>query len=329
MSGTVRRRTNKETGEYQDDFYYRCKHRKKINETDFCNYKPSLNQNELNREVEQMVTAIVNNTECGEFIIRQLDTRVDVSVLEKEREQLRSQLRQLSGAKNKLINMLDKLDVTDKHYDRKYQDMQDRLDNLYDKIGDIDELLKEINEKINRAYGKQITSKQVYQILQFFDKMYYELTDLEKKEFFQDFIESIELYPERMEDGRIVKQINFEFPVFYKGVESMAIRLPNEKTVETVVLLSREKVDGYVEIDLDIEKLEGKSGMATYAEIKAYVEKKHRLKVSSLYIGQIKDKVGIKERKNYNVSSGEGRVPICPTEKEEAIMDAFRHFNLI
>lgn len=69
--------------------------------------------------------------------------------------------------------------------------------------------------------------------------MYYELTDLEKKEFFQDFIESIELHPERLEDGRIVKQINFMFPVFYKGVESMAIRLPNEKTVETVVLLQK------------------------------------------------------------------------------------------
>ena len=109
----------------------------------------------------------------------------------------------------------------------------------------------EINEKINRAYGKQITSKQVYQILQFFDKMYYELTDLEKKEFFQDFIESIELYPERMEDGRIVKQINFEFPVFYKGVESMAIRLPNEKTVETVCLLSKlHEVKRYVNVNL-------------------------------------------------------------------------------
>ena len=90
-------------------------------------------------------------------------------------------------------------------------------------------------------YGKQITSEQVYQILQFFDKMYYELTDLEKKEFFQDFIESIELYPERMEDGRIVKQINFEFPVFYKGVESMAIRLPNEKTVEVIIKMQKVK----------------------------------------------------------------------------------------
>ena len=112
-----------------------------------------------------------------------------------------------------------------------------------------EKLLKEINEKINRAYGKQITSKQVYQILQFFDKMCYELTDLEKKEFFQDFIESIELYPERMEDGRIVKQINFEFPVFYKGVESMAIRLPNEKTVETIALLSKSKVGTDREIE--------------------------------------------------------------------------------
>ncbi len=61
--------------------------------------------------------------------------------------------------------------------------MQIRLDNFYDKIGDIEELLKEIIEKINRAYGKQITSKQVYQIFQFFDKMYYELTNLEQKEF--------------------------------------------------------------------------------------------------------------------------------------------------
>lgn len=100
--------------------------------------------------------------------------------------------------------------------------------------------------------------------------------------------------------------------------------------METVVLLSREKVDGYVEIDLDVEKLESKSGgTATYAEIKAYVEKEHGLKVSSLYIGQIKNKVGIKERKNYNTGSGEGRVPNCPAEKEEAIMDAFKHFNLI
>ena len=69
---------------------------------------------------------------------------------------------------------------------------------------------------------------------------------------------------------------------------------------------------------MDVEKLESKSGTATYAEIKAYIEEKHGLKISSLYIGQVKDKVGIKERRNYNTGSGEGKVPVCPPEKEEA-----------
>ncbi len=239
MSGTVRRRKNKGTGEYKDDFYYRCKHRKKINESDFCNYKLSLNQDSLNQEVERYIMWLVHNDDCKEFILKRLASRVDVSALEAEREQLRGQLRQLSGAKTKLTEMLDRLDVTDKHYDRKYQDMHDRLDNLYDKIGDIDDELADVNEKINRAYGEQFTSKQVYQVLQYFDKMYYEMSDLEKKEFFRDFIEQIELYPEKTDDGRIVKQINFNFPVYYNGKEGDAIRLPKENTVECVVLMSR------------------------------------------------------------------------------------------
>ena len=239
MSGTVRRRKNKSTGEYKDDFYYRCKHRKKINESDFCNCSLVLNQNELNGEVERHIMDLVNNKDGRDFIIRRMESRVDVSSLEKEREQLRGQLRQLSGAKKKLTDMLDRLDVSDKHYDRKYQDMHDRLDNLYDKIGDIDDQLQDVNEKIRMAYENQITSKQVYQILTCFDKIYFEMTDLEKKEFFRNFIDEIELYSERQSDGRIVKQINFNFPVYYNGNEGNAIRLPDENTVETVCLLSR------------------------------------------------------------------------------------------
>lgn len=239
MSGTVRRRKNKSTGEYKDDFYYRCKHRKKINESDFCNCSLVLNQNELNGEVERHIMDLVNNKDGRDFIIRRMESRVDVSSLEKEREQLRGQLRQLSGAKKKLMDMLDRLDVSDKHYDRKYQDMYDRLDNLYDKIGDIDDQLQDVNEKIRMAYENQITSKQVYQILTCFDKIYFEMTDLEKKEFFRNFIDEIELYSERQRDGRIVKQINFNFPVYYNGNEGNAIRLPDENTVETVCLLTR------------------------------------------------------------------------------------------
>ncbi len=330
MSGTVRRRKNKSTGEYKDDFYYRCKHRKKINESDFCNCSLVLNQNELNGEVERHIMDLVNNKDGRDFIIRRMESRVDVSSLEKEREQLRGQLRQLSGAKKKLTDMLDRLDVSDKHYDRKYQDMHDRLDNLYDKIGDIDDQLQDVNEKIRMAYENQITSKQVYQILTCFDKIYFEMTDLEKKEFFRNFIDEIELYSERQSDGRIVKQINFNFPVYYNGNEGKAIRLPNEKTVETIVLLGRKDIHERIKFDVNVEDLHGRaSATATYPEIKAYVLEKFGLKVSSLYIAQIKEKCGLDKRENFNIGEGKSRPLICPPEKEQAIMDAFRYFGMI
>lgn len=76
MSGTVRRRRNKSTGEYKDDFYYRCKHRKKINESDFCNCSLVLNQDELNSEVERHIMDLVNNKDGRDFIIRRMENGV-------------------------------------------------------------------------------------------------------------------------------------------------------------------------------------------------------------------------------------------------------------
>lgn len=239
LSGTVRRRKNKKTGDYVDDFYYRCQHRHKIDDEHFCNFQPSLNQDEFNHEIEQVILDMVNHDGFRKFVEDKLNTKVDVSALEEERERIRKLLRQVLGAKTKLTDMLDKLDVMDKHYDRKYQDMHDRLDNLYDKISEYEDSIADITARIEAVYGNQITGKQIYDILVHFEMMYYKMTDLEKKEFMKGFINSIELYPEKMDNGSIVKQINFKFGVYYEGQETMDIRLLNEKTVETVSLLSK------------------------------------------------------------------------------------------
>lgn len=239
MAGTVRRRKNKKTGEYKDDFYYRCLHRKKMDEEHFCNYKFSLNQDELNHQVETIILYIINNDNFGTFVKKKLEQKIDVTLLEEEREQLRQQLRQLAGAKKKLMDMLDKLDVMDRHYDRKYQDMQDRLETLYDKISEIEDMITDTNEKIHNAYSDHFSAKEIYKILEHFDIMYDKMTDLEKKEFIRNFIDSIELYPDRKTDERIIRQINFKFPVYYDGDEGDQIRLLNEKTVETVAGLQR------------------------------------------------------------------------------------------
>ncbi len=244
MAGTVRRRKNKKTGEYKDDFYYRCQHRKKIDEDHFCDFKPSLNQDELNEKVVQIIRDMVAMEKFRDFIQSKLQEKVDVSSLEEEREQVKGKLQQVMGAKKKLVLMLDKLDVNDRHYERKYQDMQERLDNLYDRISELEEMLADVEEKISASCGEQITGKQIYQFLLEFDKIYRKMTDLEKKEFMRTFIKAIELYPERDDSGRIIKQISFKFPVYYNGCEGDTIRLLNENTVETVVLLGRKKVDG-------------------------------------------------------------------------------------
>ena len=100
--------------------------------------------------------------------------------------------------------------------------------------------------------------------------------------------------------------------------------------METVVVLRDKKVDGHIGIDLDVEKLGLKSGNATYNDIKAYVREKYGFEVGhSAHIGQVKEKLGISERKNYYVGSCKHPMPPCPPEKEEAIKDAFKHFRMI
>lgn len=255
LVGMVRRRKNKKSGEYKDDFYYKCLHRKKVDETNFCNFRLVLNQDEVNHQVEDIILDMVASPKFRDHMIRKLEEKVDVSSLEMEKSQIREQLRQVMGAKKKLTEMMERLDINDKHYDRKYQDMQDRMDMLYDRISDLEDAIVDIDARIRGAYGEKITTDQLYKILLSFDKMYYRMTDLEKKQFMRDFIDEIELYPEKQEDGRILKQLSLGFPVFYEGSEGDTIRLHKENTVETVCLLSNtqsKKKESYITLDVEM-----------------------------------------------------------------------------
>ena len=107
---------------------------------------------------------------------------------------------------------------------------------------------------------------------------------------------------------------------------------PNTYHVETVVLLSQQKPDDTIEIDLDLDELDATSAelKATYQEIKDYVLKEFGLKVSNLYISQIKRKCGIEVGENYNLPKTENpKVPQCPKEKEDAIKAALKYFAMI
>ena len=105
-------------------------------------------------------------------------------------------------------------------------------------------------------------------------------------------------------------------------------------TVESIVLLSKLKSNKLkhinVELEMDDLDLTSAESKATYEEIKEYVLKQSGLKVSNLYIAQVKQKCGIIERANYNLPKSENsRQPKCPLEKELLIEDALRHFKMI
>ena len=107
---------------------------------------------------------------------------------------------------------------------------------------------------------------------------------------------------------------------------------PHTEHIETVVLLSKLNTKQHIEVELNLDELDLTSAesKATYDEIKAYVLEKHGLKVSSLYISQVKRKCGLDVGQNYNLSKKEdAKVPQCPPEKEAAIIDALKHFQMI
>ena len=101
--------------------------------------------------------------------------------------------------------------------------------------------------------------------------------------------------------------------------------------VETVVLLSKLKSTKTIEVDLELSELDltKAEAKATYAEIKQYVLDKFGMKVSQLYIAQVKREFGLIERINYNVGEGKNKVPQVTPEKREAIIDALKNFQMI
>lgn len=119
----------------------------------------------------------------------------------------------------------------------------------------------------------------------------------------------------------------------YRVEKATAVdQFPWTANVETICLLSKLNAKQHIEINLDMDELDltDAEKKATYQEIKDYVLEHSGLKVSSLYIAQVKQKCGIIERENYNKPKSENaKQPQCPPEKEKAITEALRHFGMI
>ena len=240
MYGNVNRKKKKDGTLYKDYYYYACKHRTTVNGHK-CGYRKQWGQEKIDSAVEEVIRKLVQNPKFETAIREKIGSRIDTDELEKEQEQLRKKLRQLNGAKTKLGQQMDALDVSDKFYDRKYQDMEDRLYKLYEDIDSVEMQIEEVETRILNVRQQKISGNNVYQFLLYFDKLYDKFTDAEKKTFLSSFIEQVDIFEEEQPDGRILKHIKFRFPVHFNGKEIQEIGWDKETTVETVCLMSRKE----------------------------------------------------------------------------------------
>lgn len=331
MYGNVNRKKHPDGGYYKDYFYYACKHRKLV-DGHRCTYKRQWNEDRINAAVEEIIRKFVTNPKFEEEIRKQIGGSIDTSELEREYDGLKDRLNQTTGAKNKLADQMDHLSVSDKNYEKKYNDMQERLDKLYDEITDIENAIEEVETRLYNIRQDKISEDNVYQFLLFFDKLYDEFTDLEKKTFLKSFLSDVFIYEEEQKDGRILKGLRFKFPIYMNGRNVLGVDWDNESTDETVVKLSLKKDTPKIEVTMepDEESNYTPQEKATYPKIKEYVKNKYGVNVHTSYIAQVKRMCGLDMGENYNKSKKENpEVKQCPQEKVEYIKDALKHFNLI
>jgi len=238
MYGNVNRKKKKDGTFYKDYYYYACKHRTTVN-GHRCGYKRQWKQELVDAAVAEAIRNLVNKPSFEQSIRQKIGAEIDTNELEAELAQLNKQRRQLIGAKDRLGQQMDSLDITDKHYDRKYQDMENRQYKLYDEIDSVEQQIDEVENRILNIRQERISENNIYQFLLYFDEFYDRFTDAEKKEFLNSFVERVDIYEQEQPDGRFLKHIKFRFPVFYEGKGIDELSWDEKTTVESVVMMSR------------------------------------------------------------------------------------------
>ena len=329
MYGNKSIKKRKDGSNYKDFYYYGCKHRN-MTRGHKCDYKKQVHEEMLDASVAEVISKLVSNPKFSDLIRNKINMEVDTSALDQEIENYKIQLRKLYHNKDTILSDMDSLDYEDKHYQRRKTDLENHLYKTYDKIDDAEELLVSAKAKKRSLLADKITGDNIYKALVFFDKLYAQMNEAEKREFLSQLVDNVQIYEERKENGQWLKSIEFKLPIIEK---EFTLSLDNDTQNETVVLLSKEMVDSRkVKVDFSLENMDLSEfkGKATYNQIKAYVLEQTGLKVSSLYIAQIKKKCGLDVGENFNpVKSENARQPQCTPEKEDAIMQAFRHFGII
>ena len=341
MYGNKSIKKRKDGSNYKDFYYYGCKHRN-MTRGHKCDYKKQVHEEMLDASVAEVISKLVSNPKFSDLIRNKINMEVDTSALDQEIENYKIQLRKLYHNKDTILSDMDSLDYEDKHYQRRKTDLENHLYKTYDKIDDAEELLVSAKAKKRSLLADKITGDNIYKALIFFDKLYAQMNEVEKREFLSQLVDNVQIYEERKENGQWLKSIEFKLPIIEK---EFTLSLDNDTQNETVVMLSNKKPDSVINVKVEFGEGEGKVPLdniakraeaykpkerVTYKRTKEYIEAKYGFKVHTAYIAEVKRDLGLPMYDAPNAVEELKQPRKHPTpEKVEAIKDALKHFELI
>ena len=235
MYGNKSIKKRKDGSNYKDFYYYGCKHRN-MTRGHKCDYKKQVHEEMLDASVAEVISKLVSNPKFSDLIRNKINMEVDTSALDQEIENYKIQLRKLYHNKDTILSDMDSLDYEDKHYQRRKTDLENPLYKTYDKIDDAEELLVSAKAKKRSLLADKITGDNIYKALVFFDKLYAQMNEAEKREFLSQLVDNVQIYEERKENGQWLKSIEFKLPIIEK---EFTLSLDNDTQNETVCLLSK------------------------------------------------------------------------------------------
>lgn len=235
MYGNKSIKHKKDGTKYKDFFYYGCKHRS-MQRGHKCDYKKQIREELLDDAVAEVIVKLVSNPNFATMMQEKINMKVDTTAIDQEIENYEKQLRQDYSIKSKLMEEIDNLNPDDRHYIRRKADLDDRLYRMYDKIEELESQLIDARAKKTSIEAEKITGDNIYKVLICFDKLYFAMNDVERRQLIEALIAEIQIYEERKPNGQWLKSIRFKLPIIEND---LSIGLDNGEHVESVCLLSR------------------------------------------------------------------------------------------
>lgn len=232
---SIKRRDGKK---YKDYFYYGCKHRRGLN-GEKCQYNKQIHEEKLNSAVQEVISKMVSNPKFAKMIQQKINLKVDTTEIDKEIAGYKRQCQNYKTLKNNLERQMDTLDIDDKYFEKKYADLQKRIDSMYEKIEDAEKVLQEAKMKKQAIMSEMITGENIYKLLISFDRFYDIMSEGDKRDFLMALISEIQIHEDKQENGQWLKSIKFNFPMIQDDGKITEIGLDNFGHNETVVGLQR------------------------------------------------------------------------------------------